>query len=47
MTQNSPNGFGGKVLGISVDGGLPVQIEIITNDTYTYISELLKNKIET
>ena len=40
MAQNSPNGFGGKVLGISVDGELPVQIEIITNDTYTYISEL-------
>ena len=40
MTQNSPIGFGGKVVGISVDGELPVQIEIITNDTYTYISEL-------
>ena len=37
MTQNSPIGFGGKVVGISVDGELPVQIEIITNDTYTYI----------
>ena len=40
MAQNSPNGFGGKVLGISVDGELPVKIEIITNDTYAYISEL-------
>ena len=44
MTQNSPIGFGGKVVGISVDDELPVQIEIITNDTYTYI---LKNEIET
>ena len=40
MTQNSPIWFGGKVVGISVDGELPVQKEIITNDRYGYISEL-------
>ena len=40
MTLNSPIEFGGKVVGISVDDELPVQIEIIINDTYLYISEL-------